>query len=294
MSQSNETLINEHTPSAGGANQPLEEALKWIHWTTEELSSAISKKRLEKVIQDVQNLFNGNFPGYGACDTRYHNFEHTLLLFPPFCQLAVALFRKHPDIITPQDIELGLIAVFLHDTGYIRNAGDNSGTGAKYTFRHIDRSINFAYGYLPSLGYQEQDLARIKEMISCTGVKPQLEQLNFSSESCRLLGYALGTADLLGQMSDQSYVEKLPLLFSEFKEAYNFEGPQPLTEMEIQQFVSEKELIKHTPVFFSTLVHKRLEDMGGVYHLLEDPATGQNPYLEKIQENMDIISSMDF
>lgn len=293
MPQSKVTISNKHTSRASD-DQPFDEALKWIHRTTEELSSGISKDRLEKVIQDVQNLFNGHFPGYGACDTCYHNFEHTLLLFPPFCQLAVALFKKYPNIITPKDIELGLIAVFLHDTGYIRNAKDNSGTGAKYTFRHIDRSINFAYSYLPSLGYQEEDLARIKEMISCTGVKPQLEQINFSSKSCRLLGYALGTADLLGQMSDHDYIEKLPLLFSEFKEAYNFEGPQPLAEMKIQQFVSEKELIKNTPNFFKTLVHKRLEDMGGVYHLLEDPETGQNSYLKKIQENMDTISSMDF
>ena len=275
-------------------SQPFEEALKWIYRVTEELPSGISTDRIEQVIQDVQNLFNGNFPGYVACDTRYHSFEHTLLLFPSFCQLALALFRKYPETLKPRDIELGLIAVFLHDTGYIRTVDDHSGSGAKYTFRHIDRSINFAYGYLPTLGYQEQDLVRIEQMISCTGVKPHVENINFLSEGCRLLGYALGTADILGQMSDQHYIEKLPLLFLEFKEAYNYEEPESLAEMEIQRFTSEKELIRNTPTFFDNLIHKRLEDMGGVYHLLEDPQTGQNPYLEKIKKNMNTISSIHF
>ena len=293
MSYLKETILNKNTSSARDA-QPFEEALKWIHWTTEELSSGISTDRIEQVIQDIDNLFNGHFLGYRACDTRYHNFEHTLLLFPPFCQLIVALSRKYPEALRSRDIELGLIAVFLHDTGYIRKVEDHSGSGAKYTFRHIDRSINFAYSYLPTLGYQEQDLVRVEQMISCTGVKPHVENINFLSEGCRLLGYALGTADILGQMSDQHYIEKLPLLFLEFNEAYSYEEPESLAEMEIQRFTSEKELIQHTPTFFNNLIHKRLEDMGGVYHLLEDPQTGQNSYLEKIKENMNTISSTPF
>ena len=293
MSQSKGPLFN-NLSSNSLEDQPFEEALTWIDRVTEELPSGISTDRIGQVIQDVDNLFHGRFPGYLACDTRYHSFEHTLLLFPPFCQLAVALFKKYPEALSPRDIELGLIAVFLHDTGYIRNVDDHSGSGAKYTFRHIDRSIHFAYGYLPSLGYQEQDLLRVEQMISCTGVKPHVENINFLSEGCRLLGYSLGTADILGQMSDQRYIEKLPLLFLEFKEAYNYEEPESLAEMEIQRFTSEKELIQHTPTFFNNLIHKRLEDMGGVYHLLEDPQTGQNPYLEKIKENMNTISSIHF
>jgi hypothetical protein len=293
MSQSKEPLFNKHSATSL-EGQSFEEALKSIFRVTEELPSGIATDRIEQVIQDVDNLFNGRFPGYVACDTRYHSFEHTLLLFPPFCQLVIALSRQYPETLMPREIELGLIAVFLHDTGYIRTVDDHSGSGAKYTFRHIHRSINFACSYLPSLGYQGEDLLRVEQMISCTGVKPHVENINFLSEGCRLLGYALGTADILGQMSDQRYIEKLPLLFLEFKEAYNFEEPESLAEMEIQRFTSEKELIQHTPTFFNNLIHKRLENMGGVYHLLEDPQTGQNPYLEKIKENMNTISSIHF
>jgi len=293
MSQSKEVLFRRND-SRSSDDQLLEEVLKWIYWTIEELSSKISLDRIEKVVQDVLNLFAGHFSGYQACDTRYHNFEHTLHLFPPFCQLAVALHNNQSAVVLPRDIELGLIAVLLHDAGYIRSTDDCSGTGAKYTFRHIDRSINFAYRYLPSLGYQEEDLLRVKQMISCTGIRPQLEHIDFVSDGCRLLGYALGTADLLAQMSDHHYPEKLPLLFLEFQEAYNYEGPEQLKEMEVYQFKSSKELIEKTPAFFKDVVQKRLEAMGSVYHLLKDPKTGQNPYLEKIQENMDTISSIHF
>ena len=125
MSQSKGPLFNNHSANSL-EDQPFEEALKWIDRVTEELPSGISTDRIGQVIQDVDNLFHGRFPGYLACDTRYHSFEHTLLLFPPFCQLAVALFKKYPEALSPRDIELGLIAVFLHDTGYIRNVDDHS------------------------------------------------------------------------------------------------------------------------------------------------------------------------
>ncbi len=268
----------------------LEEGLKWIYWASENLSFRISVARVRQVSQDVFALFKGYLPSYLPCDTRYHDLEHTLRLLPPFCQIAVALSKKPPETILPRDLELGLIAVFLHDCGYIRKKGDRSGTGAKYTFRHIDRSVDFSRRYLSCLGYREQDLMRVEHMIKCTGVKPKLEQINFTSEGCRLLGYALGTADLLSQMAAPGYLKKLPLLFLEFQEAYNYEGPEQLRAMEIQPFKSCEDLIQNTPFFFEKVVRKRLEDMGKVYLLLIDPEAGTNPYLEKIQVHMKKIA----
>jgi hypothetical protein len=267
-----------------------EEGLKWIYWVSEKLPFRISVARIQQVSQDVLALFKGYLPSYLPCDTRYHDLGHTLRLLPPFCQLAVALSKKHPETILPRDLELGLIAVFLHDSGYIRKKGDCSGTGAKYTFRHISRSVDFAGRYLTCLGYREQDLIRVEHMINCTGVKPKLKQINFVSKGCRLLGYALGTSDFLSQMADPRYLDKLPLLFLEFQEAYNYEGPEQLQEMEIQPFKSCEDLIQNTPFFFEKVVRKRLEDMGKVYLLLIDPEAGTNPYLEKIQEHMKKIA----
>ena len=272
------------------AVESLEEGLKWIYWASEKIPFKISVARIRQVSQDVFALFRGYFPSYLPCDTRYHDLEHTLRLLPPFCQIAVALSKKHTETILPRDLELGLIAVFLHDSGYIRKKGDRSGTGAKYTFRHIDRSVDFASRYLSCLGYRKQDLMRVEHMIKCTGIKPKLEQINFTSEGCRLLGYALGTADLLSQMADPGYLNNLPLLFLEFQEAYNYEGPEQLQEMEIQPFKSCEDLIRKIPFFFKKVVQKRLEDMDALYLLLDDPETGRNSYLEKIQEHMKKIT----
>jgi len=43
-----------------------------------------------------------------------------------------------------------------------------------------------------------------------------------------LWDYALRTSDLLAQMADPLYQEKLPLLFREFQEAYAYEGEEQL------------------------------------------------------------------
>lgn len=270
--------------------ESLEEGLKWIYWASEKLPFRISVARIRQVSQDVFALFKGYLPSYLPIDTRYHDLGHTLRVLPPFCQLAVALSKEQPETILPRDLELGLITVFLHDSGYIREKGDRGGTGAKYTFRHISRSVDFAGRYLSCLGYRKQDLMRVEHMIKCTGVKPELEQINFTSEGCRLLGYALGTADLLSQMADPGYLNKLSLLFSEFQEAYNYEGPKQLKEMEVQPFKNCEDLIQNTPFFFKKVVQKRLEDMGELYLLLIDPETGRNPYLERIQAHMKKIS----
>ena len=40
--------------------------------------------------------------------------------------------------------EFGMLAILMHDTGYLKKRGDNEGTGAKYTLTHVDRSIQFA------------------------------------------------------------------------------------------------------------------------------------------------------
>lgn len=263
-----------------------ETALIWIGRVQEGIPRGMSRTRVQRVFEDTLALFAGDFRGYRECDTRYHDLDHTLYLIPPFCQLALALCKKYPNAITAREVELGVIAVLLHDSGYIREERDRAGTGGKFTFRHIDRSVVFLRSYLPSLGYADHDLDCVEQMIRCTGVSFAPGKLPFSSLGCRLLGHALGIADLLAQMSDPHYNEKLGHLFREYQEAYKYEGRQRLEEMNVVPFRSPRELIEKTPGFYRNVVLGRFAAMGDIHRFLDDPRTGINPYLEKIEENI--------
>ena len=78
--------------------------------------------------------FTGNYQDYQAVDARYHDFEHTLQ--GTLC-LARLLRGRHlagaEPQLTLQMFQLGLLAILLHDTGYLKKRDDTEGTGAKYT-----------------------------------------------------------------------------------------------------------------------------------------------------------------
>ena len=77
--------------------------------------------------------FSGNYRDYQAVDTRYHDVEHTLQ--GALC-LARLLQRRHAagdsPRLTERMFQLALVAILLHDTGYLKQRGDTAGTGAKY------------------------------------------------------------------------------------------------------------------------------------------------------------------
>jgi hypothetical protein len=124
----------------------------------------------------------------------------------------------------------------------------------------------------------------------CTGVKIDFNNLPFQSEEERIIGYTLGTADLLGQMSAADYPEKLRALFSEFDEAYHYEGKEKLRETGMVIFESAEDLIKHTPSFYEVTVRERFEHMGSVYSFIPRHFNdSRNFYTEAIEANIEKI-----
>jgi hypothetical protein len=239
----------------------------------------------------VTECFTGHYRDYQAVDARYHDFEHTLQ--GTLC-MARLLRGRHlagaSPTITPRAFELGLLAILLHDTGYLKKRDDTQGTGAKYTVTHVARSAEFAAELLREKGFSSSDILAVQNMINCTGVDSKLRTIPFQDNTERMVGFALGTADLLGQMAADDYVDKLPVLYSEFSEAANYSKDKAHF---IATFSSASDLMRKTPGFWEDFVRIKLDrDFGGLYRFLNDPyPDGPNDYLDRIERNMDTLKS---
>jgi hypothetical protein len=237
----------------------------------------------------VLECFRGHYQDYQPIDARYHDLEHTLQ--GTLC-LSRLLRARHAAGAAPRldqsMFELGILAILLHDTGYLKKRNDVEGTGAKYTATHVFRSAEFAAELLSEKGFSASSIKAVQNMISCTGINANLEAIPFQSELEKVVGFALATSDLLGQMAAQDYIDKLPILYEEFAEAaqYGTEGVHVLGS-----FKSADALMRHTPTFWENYVLGKLErDFGSLHKYLNDPyPSGRNSYLERIEENIELL-----
>src|SRR3546814_5398137 len=111
---------------------------------------------------------------------------------------------------------LGVLIALFHDAGYIRRRGDSAANGAEFTLTHVHRSGEFLRDYLPTIGYG-RDAAKARQIVHFTGYEIALDQIQVRDAKDRMLGFLLGSADVLAQTSDRCYLEKCrDFLFREF------------------------------------------------------------------------------
>lgn len=226
--------------------------------------------------------FTGGYRDYQPIDAKYHDFEHTLQ--GTLCMLRLLRNRHRAGaqpVIHRRGFELGLVAILLHDTGYLKRRGDTGGTGAKYTLVHVTRSTEFAALLLGEKGWRAEDIRAVQNMIRCTGVNVDLKAIPFQDEVERLVGYALGTADLLGQMAAEDYTDKLPILYQEFAESAQFNGTKNM-------FESAADLVRKTPGFWQYYVLPKItKDFLSIHEYLRDPyPSGSNSYVARVEANI--------
>ncbi|MGO8765212.1 MAG: hypothetical protein ACLQSR_08780 [Limisphaerales bacterium] len=241
---------------------------------------------IPRAFQWTTDAFEGKYPGYQAIDARYHDLEHTMQGTLCMARILRGRFLAKASLVLPQRItELGLLAILLHDTGYLKKAGDNEGTGAKYTVVHVARSADFAAGLLTQNHFGAREIIAVQNMICCTGVDSLLKVIPFQSDAERITGLCLGAADLVGQMAAEDYVEKLPVLYSEFAEAARF---TPQKNNVVNMFSSARDLLRKTPDFWEHYVKPKLDrEFGGQHRYLSDPfPDGPNVYVEKVESNI--------
>lgn len=234
----------------------------------------------------VKDCFEGRYANYQPIDARYHDFEHTMQ--GTLCMARLLRCRHEAGAepkLSQQMFELGLLAILFHDTGYLKTKDDTAGTGAKYTVIHVDRSAEFAKKFLLEKNFSLAEIESVQNMIHCTGVDARLSVIPFQKELEREVGFVLGTADLLGQMAADDYVEKLPVLYSEFHEAAEYTRQK--TNF-VGMFSSAEDLMQKTPAFWDKYVKQKLDrEFGGVFKFLNQPYPhGPNWYLDQIESNI--------
>ena len=235
-------------------------------------------------------LYAGTLPGYVGCDTWYHDAQHSL-----DCTLAMArLLDGHErSVPTAQRLgarrgALGILIALFHDAGYIRHQRDPATNGAAYTLTHVHRSAEFLASLLPTLGYgAEAGLAR--RIVHYTGYEVALDQIRVVHAKDRMLGFLLGTADVLAQTSDRCYLEKCrDFLFPEFQHCGLAGGEHPGAV-----YGSANELLAKTVDYNRKLWEERLDGyFGGVHRYLDAHFGGPNPYTEAIDAHLQRIAHL--
>ncbi len=219
--------------------------------TVRDLDPGHDLARVRQVYEDVLRLFAGRYPGYRECNTPYHDLNHTTDVV-----LAMARLMHGAKVcgqpLSRRGITLGLVSTFLHDTGYIQEETDTEGTGAKYAHEHVRRSVAFMDKYLTAQGWSEADRATCRYIILRTELGPGKRAPEAPDPEADLLAKMLGTADLLGQMADRTYLEKLLFLFQEFREG------------DVGGFDSELDLLEHTLEFCGQAQARMENELGGV------------------------------
>jgi hypothetical protein len=240
-----------------------------------------SADSLKKTFAETRRLFEGHFPGYRACNSDYHDLRHTLSVVLAAARLADGYNLKRTPLHQELLLEL-LQAALLHDTGYIQESWDTTGTGAKYARQHEERSIAFLQSHHRAFGIRSEDLDGMVRFIRATDLKEPFAGIPFAGEAERDAGAILGTADLIGQMSDRDYLERLLFLYYEFREAG------------IPGFDTEYDVLRKTGDFYLMTRRRLKESYLSMYalgrsHFRERHGVDANLYLIAISRQLNYL-----
>jgi len=255
--------------------------LREVDRTVRDYFPDIDTGLLHRAFGDVEQLFYGKYPGYQASNTKYHDFEHTCSVLLADARLIYGAMAAG-QLFVEEDVLKGLLSALFHDVGLIQTTDDTLGTGAKYTVGHEERSIQFMRenlaGDLPC-----EEIEDIADCIRCTILAMSPAKVAFRTPDMRMMGYFLGSADLLAQIADRYYLEKLLLLFEEFKEA------------RLPGYASAYELLIKTRNFYQDVARRRLDhDFGSVDRFMRDYFrqrwdVDEDLYARAIRRNLDYL-----
>jgi len=234
--------------------------------------------------EDIVALYEGRNPEYQACSTGYNNLQHTTDTFLAMARLlhgGVTL----GEAFSPDHAATALISALFHDSGYIQEITDTEGTGAKHTTDHEKRSANLFERYGTSAGMSGENLRIGRLLILSTDLSKSTSSNPDPSPTLSLLCRLMVAADLLAQMAERNYLEKLLFLYREFQEAG------------IDHYPNELDLLNKTVGFYD-FIDQRLEQSAAqidrflVAHFKKRWQIPVNLYREAISRQRDYLVSI--
>lgn len=221
--------------------------------------------------------------GFTSLRTPYHDQGHMLEVVLCSARLlhGLHLAGKTIDRLT---IDACIVGALMHDSGYLMHNDEAGGTGAQFTLTHVVRGVVFAETQL--IGVLPPDLLRaVSKVILTTDHRPVAVMPEYDNPSQRMAAWVTATADLIGQMANREYLERLLLLYFEFREAG------------ITFFTDIHDLLEKTGSFYQLMNGRLQNELGNLTSFLTphfDQARGvrRNFYAESVDRNLDYLASL--
>lgn len=264
-----------------GYGDPLEEILKLAHIIHPQVDSQL----INQIHLDIACIFSGTFPGFRLSNPTYHNLRHTRLVALATIRLFHGLWCEERSFSADTLIQ-GLLSAYFHDTGMLLTIDDTARTGSKYIRGHEERSITFLQRYIETTRMPSSYCDNCAAIIRCTDLNHDPDSFSFPTEEIKLAGQVVGSADILAQMADRYYLERLPLLFQEQKDG------------EAHQYDTPVELMQRTTQFYHTTIARRLRvTFAGISHAMQSHfrdrwQINENLYTRSIRKNIAYLETI--
>lgn len=227
----------------------------------------------------LDRAFDGRLPGYQKLKTLYHNRTHTNEVVLCAARMLHGLHLAGQGL-DADHIDAALIGALLHDVGYLMTDEEASGTGAQFTSNHVMRGVDFTRRHLSAL--PPDVLETTTKVILLTDHRKHPDWVKFDNPQQQRAAFATATADLIGQMANREYLERLLFLYFEFEEA------------QMGGFGSVHELLESTAGFYRMTKARLDQDLHGLSahlkkHFGQEQDADRDFYMESIDRNLDYL-----
>lgn len=238
--------------------------------------------RVSGTFQLLDRAFDGKLPGYQNLKTLYHNRTHTNEVVLCAARMLHGLHLSGQGV-DGDHLDAALIGALMHDVGYLMSDAEASGTGAQFTASHVLRGVEFTRRHLAEL--PANVLEATTKVILLTDHRKHPDWVTFDNLQQQRAAYATATADLIGQMANREYLERVLFLYYEFEEA------------QMGGFADVHDLLEKTTAFYNMTKGRLDKDLKGMSvnlarHFGKQTGSERNFYQESIDRNLAYLYSI--